>query len=33
MKKKGNMQDESFRSYALQANMWIVLLKTGTPLE
>lgn len=32
MKKKGNMQDESFRSYALQANMWIVLLKTGTPL-
>ena len=32
MKRTEDMQDESFRGYALKANMWIVLLKTGTPL-
>ena len=32
MKKTENIRDEGFRNYALQANMWVVLLKTGTPL-
>ncbi|HJC23038.1 MAG TPA: MATE family efflux transporter [Candidatus Eisenbergiella merdavium] len=32
MKNEERVQDESFRGYALQENMWVVLLKTGTPL-
>ena len=32
MKKNALEQEEAFRDYALQENLWKVLLRTGTPL-